>query len=121
MTWQDFLKYSKYIAVFYGLAFCFVFAGIWVGNINMKLIWSGGLCFAVALAANVALGSYHYNHKKAMAFEKNVWLDQQQEAQVITGETPKAALQLHRRQNEQDFQEVIDQAVNKTLREKGYR
>jgi len=88
MTWSDFLKYSKYIAIFYAVAFVFAFIGIWAGTgVNYRLLWSGGLFFCTAIAANVALGWYHANHKSEMQMAKNVHLARKAEAQVITSDS----------------------------------
>jgi hypothetical protein len=90
MTWSDFLKYSKYIAVFYGIAFVMTLIGIWfVGHSDTgwKFITTGILFACTAFAANVALGWYHSNHKSEMKMAKNVHLARQAEAQVITSDS----------------------------------
>ena len=120
MTWHDFLKYSKYIAVFYGIAFVIGLIGIWMPDPN-RWVLTAGLFFCTAIAANVALGFYYHNHDGAMTLEKNIYLAEQEQAQVITGETPKKDLQILRRQQQADFKEVIDDAVRESLRKQGYR
>jgi|KBSMisStaDraftv2_1062788.scaffolds.fasta_scaffold01796_6 hypothetical protein len=95
MTWADFLRYSKYIAVFYGLAVVLMVLGIWMPTgINYRFIWSAVLCFGVALASNVALGFYHANHKAEMRFAKAVYIQQEdQDAPVdITSNSKDLAI-----------------------------
>jgi len=118
MTWNDFLRYSKYIAIFYTIAFALVLIGIWMGTgVNYRFIWSGVLFFATAVAANVALGWYHSNHRSSMALEKNIYLDQQQKAQVITSDTKELA----QMKTELDLEGRFREIARKTIREeRGY-
>lgn len=87
MTWSDFLKYSKYIAIFYAIAFVVTLVGIWSvgqGDTGWKFIWSGVLFGVAAGTANICLGVYHSNHRVAMTMEKNIYQATQDQAQVIT-------------------------------------
>lgn len=120
MTWYDFLRYSKYIAVFYGAAFVLMLFGIWAGDtVNYKLIWSAVLFFGTAIAGNVALASYHYNHKGSMNMAKNEYLVEQDAAQVITDAGDSKSLAL--RATEADLEEHIRQIARKAVRdERGY-
>lgn len=118
MTWTDFLRYSKYIAIFYAIAFVLVLIGIWAGDgVNYRFIWSGVLFGAAAGAANLALGWYHTNHSSSMALEKNIYLDQQEKAQVITSEGKELEVQKTALDMESRFREI----ARKTIRdERGY-
>jgi high-affinity Fe2+/Pb2+ permease len=118
MTWYDFLRYSKYIAIFYAIAFALVLIGIWSSiGVGERFIWSGVLFFAAAAAANIALGWYHSNHRSSMALEKNIYLDQQQKAQVITTEGKELA----ELKTELDLEGRFREIARKTIREeRGY-
>jgi hypothetical protein len=93
MNWEQFLKYSKYIAIFYAIAFCIGIIGIWVPPHGQWLTMGAFFC-AAALAGNVALAFYHSNHKGSMIQSKNEYLVQQDEAQVITGESTGTTMEL---------------------------
>jgi hypothetical protein len=87
MTWADFLKYSKFIVIFYVIAFALVLIGIWSGSgVNWRFIWSGVVFGGAAAFANAALGIYHERHRTEMTLEKNIYLAKQEAPQVITGE-----------------------------------
>jgi len=118
MTWNDFLRYSKYIAIFYAIAFALVLIGIWMGTgVNYRFIWSGVLFFVAAAAANIALGWYHSNHRQSMALEKNIYLDQMNQAQVITSETRD----LEQVKTEYDLEKRFREIARKAIREeRGY-
>lgn len=83
MKWADFLRYSKYIAVFYAAAFIIGILGIWMEP-HGQWIWTAVMFFGAALAGNIALACYQYNHKGAMLMAKNDYLLTQEEAPVIT-------------------------------------
>lgn len=121
MTWKDFLKYAKYISVFYAIGFAMALLGIWMPGVGEKFIWSGVLFAGAAGIANVALGSYHYNHKPEMSMQKNLYLADQAEAQVITGDgvavEPNQAL----KQLEVKLTVDLDEKVRREVRDqRGY-
>lgn len=118
MTWSDFLKYSKFIAIFYTIAFALVLVGIWSGTgVNYRFIWSGVLFGAAAITANVALGWYHSNHRTSMALEKNVYLATQEQAQIITSDTKELNLAKTEVDLENRFREIARKAIRD---ERGY-
>jgi hypothetical protein len=122
MTWSDFLRYSKYIAVFYAIAFVMALVGIWAGGgVDYKLLWSAALFFCTAIAANVALGVYHSNHKSEMRMAKNIHLAKQSQTQVITSDTKDLAVpeqdQLAAQLLEDGMRDIIRREVRK---ERGY-
>lgn len=120
MNWEQFLKYSKYIAIFYGIAFVIALIGIWVEP-HGKWMLMGGLFFAAAFAGNVALGIYHSNHKGSMIQSKNEYLVQQDEAQVITGESTGTTMELAtpseaKKRVHADMDEYIKQVIRNERR-----
>ena len=119
MTWNDFLKYTKYIAVFYAIAFAIGIIGIWAQP-HAQWMWTAVLFFGAALAGNIALGSYHYNHKSSMVMAKNEHLAKREEAQVITGESTKA-LDFQRKSVNAELDELMRDKVRQVIREeRGY-
>jgi hypothetical protein len=119
MTWSDFLRYSKYIAVFYAIAFMIGIIGIWAEP-HGQWIWTAAMFFGAALAGNVALGFYHANHQGSMVMAKNEYLAKAEEAQVITGETTKA-LDFQRRAVNSEMDELMKDKVRQVIREeRGY-
>lgn len=119
MNWSDFLRYSKYIAVFYAIAFAIGIIGIWSPNPE-RWIWTAVMFFGAALAGNIALGFYHANHKDAMVMAKNEHLMKQEEAVVITGETTKA-LDFQRKAVNAELEGILKDQVRKVIREeRGY-
>lgn len=118
MTWADFLKYSKYIAVFYAAAFVIGIVGIWAQP-HAQWIWSAVMFFGAAIAANVALGFYQANHKSALLFAKNDYLAKQEEAQVITGDGKSLAIPQALHQVE--MEEFVKQKVEEEWDRRRYR
>jgi len=91
MTWSDFLKYTKYIAVFYAIAFCIGIIGIWMPN-PTRTVLTAAMFFCAALAGNVALGFYHANHKSEMKMAKNIHLARVDGVQSITSDAKGLAV-----------------------------
>jgi len=124
MTWSDFLKYSKYIAVFYGIAFAMTLVGIWfVGksDTGWKFITTGILFGCTALAANIALGWYHSNHQSEMKMAKNIHLAKQSEAQVITSDSKELSVISERDQlSAQLLDEGMRQAIQDEVERQRY-
>lgn len=125
MTWSDFLRYSKYIAIFYAIAFVMALIGIWAGDgVNDRLLLSAALFFCTALAGNVALGAYHTNHKSEMKMAKNIHLAKQTEAQVITSDSKDLAVpeeqQLAAQLLSESMRDVIRDEVYQARRDRGY-
>ena len=119
MTWSDFLRYSKYIAVFYVIAFMIGILGIWMEP-HGQWIWTASMFFGAALAGNVALGIYHANHKGSMLMAKNDYLQEQGAAQVITGERNKS-LELRQSGLTADMEDFMREQVEKQIRHtRGY-
>ena len=119
MTWNDFLKYSKYIAVFYAIAFLIGVIGIWAQP-HSQWIWTAVMFFGAALAGNVALGFYHANHRSSMVMAKNEYLSKQEEHVVITGETTKA-LDFQRKAVNAELEDLMRDKVRQVIREeRGY-
>jgi hypothetical protein len=121
VTWKDFLKYAKWISVFYAIGFAMALLGIWLPELGAKFIWSGVLFAGAAGIANVALGSYHYNHKPEMSMQKNMYLAEQAEAQVITGDGVSVQPGQALRQLEAKLTVDLDQKVRREVRDqRGY-
>lgn len=119
MTWADFLKYTKYIAVFYATAFVIGVVGIWAEP-HLQWMWTSMLFFFTALASNVALAFYHANHKGSMTMAKNEYLSKREEAQVITGE-PSKELDFQRKALNADMEDLMKDKVRQVIREeRGY-
>jgi len=91
VTWSDFLKYAKYIAVFYGLAFVIGVVGIWMPN-PTRTVLTAAMFFCAALAGNVALGFYHNNHRSEMKMAKNIHIARQDGVQSITSDAKGLAV-----------------------------
>jgi hypothetical protein len=119
MTWSDFLKYSKYVAVFYAAAFLVGIVGIWAQP-HSQWIWTAVMFFGAAMAGNVALACYHYNHKGSMLLAKNDYLAAQDEAQVITGTTSKS-MELRQAGLRADMEEFMTDKIKEEMRNRGYR
>lgn len=124
MNWSDFLRYSKYIAVFYAAAFVMAFSGIWITGLSEKFIWSGALLGATALAGNLALGFYYNNHKGLMLVAKNDYIAEQGGAQTITGDGKTVALStgtIGESGMTVEFEEFLKEQTRQALRrERGY-
>lgn len=119
MNWSDFLRYSKYIAVFYGIAFTLVLTGIWLApsDTGWKFFWSGVVFGVTSAAANICLGIYHSNHKTSMAMEKNIYLATQEQAQVITSDDKGLLVAKTELDLERSFREIARKVIRD---ERGY-
>lgn len=119
MTWKDFLRYTKYIGVFYAIAFALTLVGIW--STDPKFVYSGLLFAGAAVVANVALGFYHSNHKQQMRFEKNLFLAEQEGSMDITGSEPAPAVVSSQQRLQEGIRELTESEVAKALRnQRGY-
>lgn len=118
MKWSDFLRYAKYIAVFYATAFIIGIIGIWIPP-HQKWMDTAVIIFLTAAVANICLGAYHYNHKPSMIMAKNEWLDEQDEPQVIASDSKE--LDFKRRANDKEIEDLLQIQIRKALRdERGY-
>jgi hypothetical protein len=121
MTWNDFLRYTKFIAVFYAIAFALVLVGIWLApsDTGWKFFWSGVVFGVTSAVANICLGIYHSNHKAVMVMAKNDWLEQRQQPQVIASESKE--LDYARKANNEEIEILLRAQIRKALRdERGY-
>lgn len=117
MTWTDFLRYTKYIAVFYVAAFITAMVGIWVPP-HVQWIWTGALIFLTAVASNVALGFYQYNHRGSLLYSKAK--EQPDNPQVVTALSDSKELALSDRAAADLDIMLDDVALRAARRARGY-
>jgi hypothetical protein len=118
MKWSDFLRYAKYIAVFYAAAFVIGILGVWIPP-HEKWLDTAVIIFLTAAVANICLGAYHYNHKPSMLMAKNDWLAEQDEPQVVASESKE--LDYARKINNEEIEALLRTQIRKAIRdERGY-